>query len=137
MLIKEILKIKSGKKELREFGWLVGGVACAIGGLMLWHQKPLYPWFLGVGAALVALGTLAPFVLKPFQKVWMGFALVMGFIMSRVILFIVFFLVVTPIALVLKLTGKRFLDMSFKDNVGTYWRAHRTIAGRDEYENQF
>lgn len=137
MLIKEILKIKSGKKELREFGHLVGGVALAVGGLMLWHKKPLYPWFLGIGAALVILGTITPFLLKPLQKVWMGFALVMGFVMSRVILFVVFCLVVTPIALVLKLTGKKFLDMSFRDNVETYWKAHRTITGPQDYENQF
>lgn len=133
----EIKKIKSGKKELREFGLLVGGVLAAIGGLMLWHQKTAYPYFLGTGAALIVLGVLAPSVLKPVQKAWMTFALLMGFVMTRLILGVIFFVVLTPIALIVKLTGKKFLDLSFKNEAETFWVEHRQITDKAEYENQF
>ena len=74
MLIDEIKNISSTKKDLRSFGLVVGGVFCLIGALLLWKERPLGPWFLGIGAVLALFGALLPGPLKTLQKAWMALA---------------------------------------------------------------
>jgi hypothetical protein len=120
-LIQEIQKIKSTTKELREFGFVVGGVILALSGISYWrHGAVLWGWP-AAGAVLVVLGAVFPAVLKPLQKVWMGLALVMGAVMSRVIISLIFFVIVTPLALVLKAQGKKLLGRGADPGVASYW----------------
>ncbi|MCP4709492.1 MAG: hypothetical protein GY869_12770, partial [Planctomycetes bacterium] len=91
MLLDEIKNIKSTPKDLRNFGLVVGIAAGIAGGVLWWFAKPAYPWFGGAGLLLIVLGLIAPAPLKPLQKIWMTFAVIMGWIMTRVILFIFFF----------------------------------------------
>ena len=137
-IIGEIKEIKSTKKELRNFGLVVGGVLIAIGAFLFWKERPAHPYFLIVGAVLVVTGSILPAVLKPFQKVWMGFAVVMGFFMTRVILTILFFLVLTPLGIVARLTGKRFLELKPDKTKKSYWNIRETRPlDKKEYERQF
>lgn len=127
MLLKEIKNIKSTVKELREFGYVVGGVLLGVSLISAWkHGWSWNPYLIVPGAALVALGLLWPSVLKPLQKVWMGIALVMGWVMSRVILTLMFLLIVTPLALFLRARGKRFLERRPDPAASTYWKARGT-----------
>jgi hypothetical protein len=91
----------------REFGLLVGGVFIALGGW--WFYRGRYPTLsvllLCSGAALALCGALRPRWLVVPNRLWMGMAAAMGFVMTRVILGLVFFLLVTPIGLVRRLTG--------------------------------
>jgi hypothetical protein len=120
-LIQEIRKIKSTTKELREFGFVVGGVILVVSGISYWrHGAVIWAWPIS-GAVLVVLGAVFPPVLKPLQKIWMALALVMGAVMSRVIIALIFFLVVTPLALVLKLQGKRLLGRGAEPDAASYW----------------
>ena len=73
-IIEDIKNIKSEKKQLREFGWVVGGVLLAIGGWLWYKENSAWMYLVEIGGALVALGTVIPIVLIPFQKVWMGIA---------------------------------------------------------------
>ncbi|HEV2802857.1 MAG TPA: SxtJ family membrane protein [Pyrinomonadaceae bacterium] len=106
------IKNDSGRKERsyraeREFGLLVGGVFLALGGW--WIYRGRYPTLslvlLVLGASLMLLGALSPKLLVVPNRLWMGLAEALGFVMTRVILALVFFLVVTPIGLVRRLTG--------------------------------
>ena len=137
-LISEIKKIQSTRKELREFAFVVGGVLAAIGALLLWKGRPAFPYFLFPGAALIILGFLNPFILKPLQKVWMGLALCMGAVMSRVILGLLFFTAITPIRLIAALFGKKFLDLSFRQKCESYWIPYpEEKTEKSQYEKQF
>jgi hypothetical protein len=137
-IISEIKEIKSTKKDLRNFGLVVGGVLVAIGAFLYWKDRPAHPYFLIIGGALVLTGLLLPALLKPFQKVWMGFAVVMGFFMTRVILTILFFLVLTPLAIIAKLVGKRFLELKPDKTKMSYWNIRETKPlDKKEYERQF
>ena len=91
----------------REFGLLVGGVLVALGGWWLYRGKfPVFaPVMLGAGALLALLGAAYPKSLVVPNRLWMGMAEGMGFVMTRVILGGVFFLVVTPIGLARRLFG--------------------------------
>ena len=137
-MIEEILSIKSAKKELKEFGILVGGISLILGFLLLWKQRPAYPYFLGAGGVLLIFGLLLPGVLKPLQKVWMSIAVILGFFMSRIILFILFYLVITPMGLLTRIMGKDILDQKIDKSKKTYWKDIRGIVKtKESYENQY
>ncbi len=138
MIIEEIRNIKTGKRELRKFGITVGIVSCLLGGLFLWRGRDYYSYFLILSAALLLLGLAVPILLKPIYKVWMTLAVLLGYLMTRVILSVLFFLVVTPIGLLGRLFGKNFLDLKFNRNANSYW-THKESKGfeRSEYERQF
>ena len=68
-------------------------------------MPPLSQGLAAAGGALVLLGTLLPTALRPLFRVWMLLAVVMGFVMTRVLLTAVFVLVVTPLAVLRRALG--------------------------------
>ncbi|MDD5217788.1 MAG: SxtJ family membrane protein [Candidatus Omnitrophica bacterium] len=138
LLLEEIRKIESSKEKCREFAYVVG-IACLIfGALFWWRQKDFYPHVLAAGGVLIVLGWTVPMLLKPLQKVWMTLALMLGWVMSRVILSLLFFLAITPIALILRFTGKDLLDTKYKDGKNSYWhkRSSKDVQ-KEDHEKQF
>src|SRR6266404_1682962 len=118
---QDIRELKTGPRDLRKFGLMVGGVFIAIGLLFLLRHKPSYPFFLWPGVALVIFGALIPRALKYFYIAWMALAFALGFVMARIILTVGFFLLVTPIALVGRLFGKYFMNRKWQREATTYW----------------
>ncbi len=121
MLIDDIKNIKSSRKDLRNFGLVVGGALVILATALWWYDRPNSPWFGGSGVALILLGLVFPPILKPLQKVWMTFAVVMGWMMTRVILCLLFFLVFTPMGLISRLIGKEFLAKKWPRSDDSYW----------------
>jgi len=137
-MFEELKEIKSGKKELREFGLTIGGILLIIGGIALWRGKSFFPYFLVIGGILFIMGIISPHVLKPLQKVWMGFSIVIGFFMSRLILTILFFAVITPIGILARLCGNDMLDVKIEKNKDSYWQEKTdSKKPRESYENQY
>ncbi len=124
-ILTEIKNIKSTRKDLRNFGMLVGGVLLVLGAILFWYGKGSAPYILGAGGVLFACGVIFPTILTPLQKVWMALAVVMGFIMTRVILTILFFIVITPLGVGFRLAGKRPLDIKIDRSAKSYW--HYTV----------
>ena len=138
MVVQDIRNIKSGKRELRKFGLTVGIALGVFGGLFLWRGKDFFDILFYIGGAFILLGLTAPIVLKPVQKVWMSIAIMLGWVMTRVILCILFFLVVTPIGLIARLFGKGFLDLKLDPDASTYWVQKRSPrTDKSDYEKQF
>lgn len=135
--IEEIKKIKSGKKELREFGLTVGGI---LGSLVLiaWWKGKTHPILAAISVLLMVLGVGKPFWLTPFQKVWMALGLALGLVMTPVIVGLLFFAILTPVALIARLIGKRFLNLKFREDCGTYWIPRKKeVSDKTYYEKQF
>ena len=134
----DIRNIKSGKKELREFGLTIGIILVILGAIALWRGKPICPYFLGSGALFIVSGLMSPGILKPLQKIWMGFSIVIGFFVSRLIILILFYAVLTPIGLTMRLFGKDMLDQKIDKNCKSYW-CERSVEIKDNktYENQY
>ncbi|MFH1219784.1 MAG: SxtJ family membrane protein [Candidatus Eisenbacteria bacterium] len=128
----------SRKRELRKFGLTVGIAFGVLGGLLLWRGKWVYPYSFVVSAALILLGLARPVLLGPLHKGWMKVADLMGWVMTRVILIILFYAVVTPLGLLARLAGKDFLDLKFDSRADTYWSRRDTAdLSEDHYERQY
>jgi hypothetical protein len=139
MLFKDIKELKTGKRELRNFGLLVGGVFVVLGVLFLLRHKPHYGWFLVPGIGLMVMGVIIPAALKQVYIGWMSLAIVLGFIVSNVVLTLFFFLVITPIGLVARAVGKDFLRLKLDRKASTYWlpRERHLAKTQADYERQF
>lgn len=138
MIIEEIKSINSSTKELRKFGLTVGIALALIGGLFLWRGKDHYFFFFILSGALLVIGLAAPILLKPIHKIWMSLAVLLGWFMTRVILIVLFYLVVTPIGLLARLCGKDFLNLKFDNNADSYWISKERIKfKKSDYERQF
>ena len=133
----EIQEIKSGPKQLREFGVVMGIFFGIIAALLLWKGKPGSAVWGSLSVIFLLLTFLFPAPLKFPQRLWMGLAVLMGWLMSRVILTVVFFLVLTPLSLLIRLTGKRFLDTTFKKDVASYWTPKGDELPKERYEKQY
>jgi len=138
MLLEEIKNIKSGRRDLRNFGLSVGIVLILLGFLLWYFERAAYAYFIVIGAALSISGLSVPFILKPLQKAWMTLAVILGWFMTRLILSLSFFFLFTPIKLLGLIAGKRFLDLKPDKNKKTYWlyRESREFD-RKKYEKQF
>lgn len=137
-MLSELKNISSSRKDLVQFGLTVG-IVLAIIGLIQWlFKKDLFPYFLSAGVALIILGTFIPTVLKPLQKAWMAFAVIIGWFMSRLIMSILFYLVFTFISVVSKLLRKRFIELRPTQSQTSYWN-HRELKEYDRRacEKQF
>lgn len=123
----------------RTFGLLFIGVFAFLGLYGLWKG-----WdSLGVQicfalSALVASLTLfAPALLTPFNKAWYQLGLFLGKVVSPIVLGILFFIVITPVALVMRLAGRDALKLR-KQNVSSYWVDRQPPGPNSEsFKDQF
>tara|TARA_Y100000590_G_C15621486_1_gene977741 strand:+ start:960 stop:1346 length:387 start_codon:yes stop_codon:yes gene_type:complete len=77
-------------------------------------------WSLIISIIFLILGLINSKLLLPLNKVWFKFGLLLGSVISPIVMGIIFFLVVTPIALILRAIGKDVLNLK-KNNNKTYW----------------
>lgn len=128
----ELGQLTTEPSDLRKFGLLMGTVLTVVCGLILWKSglpPSALAWTFGTIAAVFFLfGLIVPSGLRPVYLVWMALAIVLGFVMTRVILTIVFFLVITPIGLVMRALGKDPLVKGPDSSLDSYWipKVYRT-----------
>ena len=120
-MLEEIKNIKSEKSDLRKFGITIGIILLAIAGFLFWKEKESFQILFTFGVTLCILGIAIPFILKPIYWVWMIFATILGWIMTRVILSLLFYIIVTPIGLIPRFFGKQFLELRWDKSKESYW----------------
>jgi Saxitoxin biosynthesis operon protein SxtJ len=124
-------------KDLRQFGLLVGGVFTVIGlwPLVFRGESPRL-WAMILGSLLIVLGGIAPQSLKQVQGGWMKVGHVLGAINTKIILGIIYYLLITPMGLVMRLMGKDPMHRAATRGTDTY-RIVRVPRPRDHMRNQF
>lgn len=123
----------------RSFGWVFTVVFVLIGLYPLLGEEPAVRDWALVAAALLALVTLLrPALLGPANRAWARFGLLLHHIVNPLIMGFIFFLVVTPIALLMRLFGKDMLALRFDPGAASYW-IPRSPPGPepDSLRNQF
>ena len=137
-MFEEIKNIKSEKSDIRNFGITLGIILLLISGFLFWKEKESYQIFSGIGITLSLIAIAIPSVLKPVYWMWMIFGIILGRIMTHVILSFLFYVIISPIGLTLRLFGKQFLELRWDKSKGSYWN-YRTIKHlkMEDYEKQF
>jgi len=133
----EMDHIPLGRKDVRKFGLLFSVVALAITGFTYFHQSAVWPVFLGLAAFFLTTGLFAVPLLRPVYRVWMTFAFILGWINTRIILGIAFFLVLTPIGLLMRLFGKNPIDVRLERERESYWVKRDAPYDPHHSERQF
>ena len=110
------------KQQLRQFGLLVGTLFPLLFSLLLplLHRQALPLWPLVVGLVLIALGLLAPQVLRQPYRLWMALGHGLGWINGHLILGLIYIVVLQPIALCMRLLGHDPLRRHLKPEASSY-----------------
>ena len=136
-MIEEIKNIPNSNKDIRSFGITIGIILFIISGLLMYYNKESYQIIGIIASTFIGLGFITPIILKPIYFAWMVFAAILGWVMTRVILSLVFYLIITPISLITRLIGEDFLSLKNIES-DSYWnyRDHSKELNQD-YEKQF
>ena len=98
------------------------------------NNDELRIWSLVVSIIFLILGLINSKVLTPLNKLWFKFGLLLGKVVSPLIMGIIFFLVVTPIGLIMRIIGKDLLNLKF-NNKKSYWI--EKTGPKSKMKNQF
>lgn len=133
-----LARLDTSPRALRKAALGVGAVLLALAGWLLFRQRaPGVRLGLGAaGALLILAGALVPARLRTAYLWWMTVALAIGWVMSRVVLTVVFVVVLIPLGLLARLTGKRFLALRPDPGASTYW-VRRERGGGGRYERMY
>ncbi len=114
------------RTELRNFGLVTGGILALLFGLffpwLLEKSIPAWPWV--IAAVLGAWGLIAPTSLQPVYRAWMKLGLLLSKITTPIILGIVFYGMVMPMGLVMRLIGRDPMERRFDDEAASYRIKH-------------
>ena len=125
------------KRTLRQFGLMVGGIFLFIGlWPFVWRQEAVRYWAVVPGSLLVVAGLVMPGVLKQVYQRWMWVGHVMGWVNTRIILGVLFYGVVTPMGLAMKLTGRDPMRREYEPDAQTY-RVIRQPRPASHMKNMF
>lgn len=137
-MFEEIKNIKTGKKDIRSFGITFGIIFLIIAGFLFYQEKDSFQLFIYLAGSFSGLGIILPIILKPFYMVWMIFAVILGWFMTKVILSLLFYLIITPIGLFLRIIGKDLLNLKEKKQQKSYWNMRNSKEEQNQnYEKQF
>ena len=140
MVKEEFKQIKSDKRTLGNFGKTIG-IIIVFFGLLLFlfsNENETFKYYIIIGFSFLLAGIFMPSILKPINYLWMSFAIIVGSIMTRIILLFLFFILITPIGLIAKLSGKRFLKLSIIKSRKSYWQKKKiNDIQNDNHEKQF
>lgn len=109
------------RRQLRKFGLTMGFAFLLLGGIAWWRDAGIAPYLLGIGGAFALLGLVVPRALGPVEFLWMKLALVLSYVMTRVILTLAFYLAIMPMGFLLRLMGKDLLSRRIDRSGTSYW----------------
>lgn len=131
-------KLSMDKKTLRKFGITMGIALFIIALLLFFRHKHSPVAVLSISAVWFICAFIAPGILKPLYIGWMKFAFILSWINTRVILFIIFYLIFTPVGVAMRLFGADLLKRKTDKNRDSYWqKAVKKPFDRVSYEKQF
>ena len=118
----------------RSFGIVFFVVFLIIATYPLIKGDELRLWSLIISIVFLFLGLVNSKILNPLNKLWFKFGIFLGKIISPLVMGIIFFLVVTPIGLLMRLLNKDLLNLRFNNN-GSYWI--EKTEPKSKMKNQF
>ena len=111
-------KIKIGSN--RNFGIVFFIVFLIIAFWPLLNSNEINYWSLAISITFLILGLANSKILTPLNKIWFKFGILLGNVVGPIVMGIIFFLIVTPTSIIMKLLGKDLLNLK-KNNNNSYW----------------
>jgi len=93
------------------------------------YDEPVRIWSAIISSFFLILGLMNSKLLTPLNKLWFKFGIILGAIVAPVVMGVVFFLVVTPIGLIMKIMRKDLLNKKYDNKKSTYWIKRDTLIG--------
>jgi Saxitoxin biosynthesis operon protein SxtJ len=126
------------KRGLRQFGFTIGViVAVLFGGVLPWlfdRAFPLWPWI--VAGVFLGWALILPKTLYPLYRAWMAIGHVLGWINTRIILGLIFYTMILPIGLIMRVFGMDPMRRRFDKSASSY-RVQSTNQPKENLERPF
>ena len=121
----------------RRFGLTMAGVCLVVGAVGAWRGRPLHPavWALALLFMLAAL--VRPRVLAPLNRAWAQLGALLNRVVSPVVLGVVFFGLITPYAVIMRLRGRDLMRRRFEPALPSYWIVRQDTPTPDGFRRQF
>jgi len=127
-------------KGLRQFGLMLGGILIAVFGFILpwswdWESLPNYGWII-TGALVLIWALVAPDSMRGLYIGWMRVAMAIGNVINRIILAIVYFIVITPMGVIMRMMDKDPMRRDLDEGVASY-RVVRKKPAKNHVERPY
>lgn len=133
------LNTRPTASDLRQFGLIFLGGTAALG-LVFWQvfDKDLHraQFFFIAGGAVMILSLIPP-IGRLLYIVWMAFGLTLGLITSPAIMFLLFLLLIVPVGIIFKITGRDLMRRKLDDKAESYWEDYPKADDPSRYVKQF
>ena len=110
------IKIASNKS----FGIVFSIVFLVIAFWPMLNGNEINYWLLAISIVFLILGLINSKILTPLNKIWFKFGILLGNVVGPIVMGIIFFLIVTPTSIIMKILGKDVLNLK-KNNNNSYW----------------
>lgn len=131
-------EIKVDDRQARKTALIVSGVLVLLSAWNFYRGRMTVGIVLGsLGLALLLIGLLLPALARRFHLYWMKLAVALGYLNSRVLLSLLFYLVLTPYGLVLKLFGRDSLNRRKKGRESYWIERENSRQTREQFERLF
>ncbi len=112
-------EVKAGSE--RSLGVVFAGVFTIVGLMPLYGGGAVRPWGIGLGVAFLFLALAFPAALRPLNIVWFRFGMLLHKVVNPLVMGLLFFLTITPFAVIMRLLGKDPLKRRFDHDADSYW----------------
>jgi hypothetical protein len=120
------MKSQSSNKS---FGLLFFIVFLAIGLWPLTNSESVHIYLILISIIFLTLGLINSKILSPLNKTWVKFGEILGIVIAPIIMALVYFLILTPISLIVRIFGKDLLGLKFFKTQDTYWIKRKKKLG--------
>ena len=110
----------AGPGSERSFGLVFAAFFAVMAALRAWSGRE-WEWLAAAAVLMVVLALTVPAVLAPFNRLWYRFGMLLSRIFQPIVLGLLFFVAVTPMALIMRSTGKDPLRLQFAKDLDSYW----------------
>jgi len=137
-IISEFRRLKTTSNDLKKFGMTMAVILGVLACFTVYKHSWSFPYLLVLALGFLLLGIIKPLFLKHIYLGWMTLAIAMGFVVTKVILGILFFGVFTITGVIARLFNKDMLDQQYEADARTYWKPHEKRQDpRKQLEHQF
>jgi hypothetical protein len=113
----------------KSFGLLFFVVFLIIGLWPLKNGNSINFYFISVSAVFLFLGLINSKLLSPLKKLWIKLGEILGTIIAPIVMALVYFIILTPVSLIVRVFGKDLLGLKFAKEKDTYWIKRKKILG--------